>query len=373
MGENRRVATSTQDQQDGRAAVPRSGAVATSARSAEPDAVCAAATELARSVAEQVADTGTVGDHLGVSGDGERLVTHRFACLSRGYRGWHWAVTLARAPRSRTATVCETVLVPGPEAILAPAWVPWSDRLEPGDLGPTDVLPYRPDDPNLEPGFGQADDDDGNDRLAVWELGLGRTRVLGPQGRGEAATRWYTGARGPTADEAVHAAAACSTCGYLIPLAGGLRQVFGVCANVWSASDGQVVSLDHGCGAHSETDTEPAEPPPLPEPILDEIGAAAIVVPREEPAAESGTGETPEPEAAADVTTTVGAEAAPEPEAEPDSEAVPEPEAVPDSEHAADVAMIAGAEAAPDSEAVPEPEVVSGSDGVAGPEPERPW
>ncbi|MEJ2116504.1 MAG: DUF3027 domain-containing protein, partial [Alphaproteobacteria bacterium] len=159
---------------------------------------------------EQVADTGTVGDHLGVSGDGERLVTHRFACLSRGYRGWHWAVTLARAPRSRTATVCETVLVPGPEAILAPAWVPWSDRLEPGDLGPTDVLPYRPDDPNLEPGFGQADDDDGNDRLAVWELGLGRTRVLGPQGRGEAATRWYTGARGPTADEAVHAAAACS-------------------------------------------------------------------------------------------------------------------------------------------------------------------
>ena len=47
------------------------------------------------------------------------LVTHSFACLAKGYRGWRWAVTVARAPRSRTATVCETVLLPGGDAILA--------------------------------------------------------------------------------------------------------------------------------------------------------------------------------------------------------------------------------------------------------------
>jgi hypothetical protein len=37
-------------------------------------------------------------------------------------------------------------------------------------------------------------------------------------------------------------------------LAGSLGRVFGVCTNEWSSSDGAVVSYDHGCGAHSETD-----------------------------------------------------------------------------------------------------------------------
>jgi hypothetical protein len=77
----------------------------------------------------------------------------------------------------------------------------------------------------------------------------------------------------------VHAAAACSTCGYFLPLAGSLRRAFGVCANEWSSSDGRVVSVDHGCGAHSETDVEPPRPVPLPEPILDETGAEVVVLP----------------------------------------------------------------------------------------------
>jgi Protein of unknown function (DUF3027) len=28
--------------------------------------------------------------------------------------------------------------------------------------------------------------------------------------------------------------------------------MFGVCGNVYAPDDGRVVSLDHGCGAHSE-------------------------------------------------------------------------------------------------------------------------
>ena len=31
-----------------------------------------------------------------------------------------------------------------------------------------------------------------------------------------------------------------------------MKQLFGVCANVYAPDDGKVVSLDHGCGAHSE-------------------------------------------------------------------------------------------------------------------------
>jgi hypothetical protein len=246
----------------------------------EPDAVCAAAVDLARRAAESIADPGQVGDHLGVRAEGDRAATHLFASLSKGYLGWQWAVTVARAPRARTATVSETVLVPGAGAVLPPAWVPWSQRLAPGDLGATDGLPYRDDDPYLEPGY-VARGEEEEDRTALWELGLGRVRVLSPEGRRAAAARWYLGDRGPTAEEAVHAAAACSTCGYFMALGGTMRQVFGVCANEWSPSDGRVVSVDHGCGAHSETDVERPEPEPLPEPILDETGAEFVdVTPR---------------------------------------------------------------------------------------------
>ena len=96
-------------------------------------------------------------------------------------------------------------------------------------------------------------------------------------GRDEAAMRWYRGANGPGADEAIHSQAACSSCGYLLALGGSMRQVFGVCANEWSPSDGRVVSMDHGCGAHSETDVEKVEPEPLPAPILDEFGGDLLL------------------------------------------------------------------------------------------------
>jgi hypothetical protein len=257
---------------------------ARAARAPEPDAACAAAVDLARAAAEEDAEPGTVGAHLGVTAEGERLVTHAFAALAKGYRGWRWAVTVARAPRSRTVTVCEVVLLPGTDAILPPAWVPWQERIAPGDLGPADVLPYRADDPFLAPGYSATDEED-EDHAQLWELGLGRVRVLSLEGREAAATRWYTGNHGPTAEEALHAAAPCSTCGFFLPLAGGLRRAFGVCGNEWSPSDGRVVSVDHGCGAHSETDVEVPEPMPLPEPILDETGAEAVALPpRRQPA-----------------------------------------------------------------------------------------
>jgi hypothetical protein len=245
---------------------------------ATPDAICTAAVELARSAAEEVADPGTVGCHLCVASEGDRVVTHFFDCEAKGYRGWRWAVTLSRALRARTATVSEVVLLPGPDAVLAPAWVPWSDRIAPGDLGASDALPFRADDPLLEPGYTATGED--ADEVACWELGLGRIRVLSREGRDAAASRWYLGDRGPTADEAVNALGSCSSCGYFVPVAGTLRQVFGICANEWSPSDGRVVSVDHGCGAHSETDIERSAPQPLPEPILDETGHETIVIDR---------------------------------------------------------------------------------------------
>src|SRR4029079_15402530 len=105
-----------------------------------------------------------------------------------------------------------------------------------GDLGAGDELPYRADDPFLDQGWtGSGDDED--DQVAFVELGLGRAVVLSREGRAAAAERWYRGSHGPTADVAVHAAAPCSSCGYLVHMAGALRQVFGGCAHEWSPSD----------------------------------------------------------------------------------------------------------------------------------------
>ncbi len=231
---------------------------------------------MARAGAEAIAEPGTVGEYLGVKMEGERLATHSFQCAARGYRGWRWAVTVARVARSKKVTICETHLLPGPEAILSPDWLPYAQRLAPGDIGPGDVLPYREEDPRLEPGF-EATGDEDVDAMALWELGLGRPRVLSAEGRDEAAQRWYDGECGPHSPAAEQAKAHCTTCGFYMPLAGALRHTFGVCANAWSPSDGRVVSLDHGCGAHSETDAEAGPERPMTGPIVDDLNDVELV------------------------------------------------------------------------------------------------
>ena len=105
--------------------------------------------DLARDAVVAVVGADQVGGHLGVQAEGERVVTHLFDCADPAYLGWRWAVTVVRAPRAKAVTVSETVLLPGPGALLAPDWVPWQDRLRPGDLGVGDLLPAPPDDERL--------------------------------------------------------------------------------------------------------------------------------------------------------------------------------------------------------------------------------
>ncbi len=235
----------------------------------KPDATLKASVDLARTALADIAEPGSVGEHLGLSMVEERLGTHYFSCASTAYPGWRWAVTVARVPRGKVATVCETNLVPGEGALLSPAWVPYADRLAPGDIGPGDVTPLVVDDPLLQQGF-EATGDDEVDEYAQWELGLGRVRVLSAVGREAAAQRWYEGVGGPRTPLAEKAPAPCATCGYYLPMAGALRTVFGVCANEWSPSDGRVVSRDHGCGAHSEADSDRPDPEVIAPPIVDD-------------------------------------------------------------------------------------------------------
>ena len=87
----------------------------------------------------------------------------------------------------------------------------------------------------------------------VAELGLGRERVLSLEGRDEAAERWLAGDGGPDNQMTQQAPGVCETCGFFVRLQGQLGMLFGVCANAFSASEASVVSVDHGCGAHSKT------------------------------------------------------------------------------------------------------------------------
>src|SRR5699024_11201673 len=108
-------------------------------------------------------------------------------CTQPGYRGWRWAVTMAQPPGESSPTVDEIVLLPGADALVAPTWVPWRERIRPGDLSPGDVLPADEDDPRLVPGYLARDPEPGVDprqaRAVADEIGLGRSRVLSTQGR----------------------------------------------------------------------------------------------------------------------------------------------------------------------------------------------
>lgn len=219
---------------------------------AKPDAVCVGAVEPARDAAIEEAGAAQVGEHLGHSVEGERLVTHYFASTHPGYKGWRWAVTVTRASRAKTVTVNEVVMLPGDVAIVAPVWVPWSDRVKPGDLRPGDLFPTLPEDPRLEPGYTDTTGAPDEVLAVVEELGLGRERVLSPAGREDAAERWYAGDFGPASPIAQAVPFKCNSCGYWIRLADSLGQAFGACANEMAPGEGRVVAYDYGCGAHSD-------------------------------------------------------------------------------------------------------------------------
>jgi len=256
-------------------------------RTREPDQACAEAVDLARDAVVAVVGPDRVGEHLEVQAEGERIVTHLFACEDPAYAGWRWAVTVVRAPRAKGVTVSETVLLPGPGALLAPDWVPWHDRLRPGDLGVGDLLPAPPDDERLVALVVL----EGDDAVTDWYPGEeaepgepagpsepGRSRVLSAIGRDSAAERWYTSEHGPRTPLAHAAPAHCGSCGFFVPLSGELGLLFGGCANAYAPDDGRIVSADHGCGAHSESVVWQAAARSL-VPVIDEFGYDMVDLP----------------------------------------------------------------------------------------------
>ena len=303
--------------------------------------------ELAYEVAVETSERkNAVGDFVGKMDLGSNVTDFRFACTMLGYEGWQWSVTLYHDEDAGRWTVNESSLAPTEDSLLPPPWVPWKDRLRPTDLSVMDSIGTAEDDSRLEYGVkldgiqendesedgsqcakdsenssndennennenseNSADSSDSesayntdnasaesNENLetgeskedfedAVETFRLTRKRVMTAQAIAQTAKRWYAGQHGPKSlSTKIADGKACSSCGFMIPLAGSLGNMFGVCANMWSPDDGRVVALDHGCGEHSEI--APPEPSQLwvqSEPAYDDYHIEIVPqTPREE-------------------------------------------------------------------------------------------
>ena len=303
--------------------------------------------ELAYEVAVETSERkNAVGDFVGKTDLGSNVTDFRFACTMLGYEGWQWSVTLYHDEDAGRWTVNESSLAPTEDSLLPPPWIPWKDRLRPTDLSVMDSIGTAEDDSRLEDGVklegaqennasedgsqcakdsensnnsnngensensvdgenssdsksaynadnASAEDDENLENGeskedfedAVETFRLTRKRVMTAQAIAQTAKRWYAGQHGPKSlSTKIADGKACSSCGFMIPLAGSLGNMFGVCANMWSPDDGRVVALDHGCGEHSEI--APPEPSQLwvqSEPAYDDYHIEIVPqTPREE-------------------------------------------------------------------------------------------
>ena len=83
----------------------------------------------AQAVLAELAEPGSVGDFLGEFEVMKNAIELRFDCTLRGYKNWYWSVVFTQVDKRKEATISEVQLLAGEGALLAPAWVPWAERL----------------------------------------------------------------------------------------------------------------------------------------------------------------------------------------------------------------------------------------------------
>ena len=76
----------------------------------------------------EITREGSVGEFLGREDNEDGSYALIFKCLLSGYPGWQWTVSLAEVDGDEP-TVIEAELLPTEGALVAPDWVPWSQRL----------------------------------------------------------------------------------------------------------------------------------------------------------------------------------------------------------------------------------------------------
>ncbi len=83
---------------------------------------------LARAALGEVTDPADVGELIDVGSPADGVADLRFSCTLGGYTGWAWTVSTAQIAGSEP-TVLEVELLPMEGSLLAPPWVPWTERL----------------------------------------------------------------------------------------------------------------------------------------------------------------------------------------------------------------------------------------------------
>lgn len=86
-------------------------------------------TQLALTALGEVAPAAQIGELVETSEPNEEGVrTLRFTADVPGHPDWFWTVWTAQVDDAEP-TVLECDLLPGEDALLAPAWIPWAERL----------------------------------------------------------------------------------------------------------------------------------------------------------------------------------------------------------------------------------------------------
>ena len=149
------------------------------------------AQNIAREAALADAEFATqVGDFVSVEYDDEnRVATYLFNADIAGYVGWRWCITVAKVDEDATPTVCDVVILPGPDSLLAPDHIPYRERIQPEDIQPGVIVPSVLEDTRLAPGINSLIHDEDLDPAQLFDLGLMRPRVLSIEGRDQASKR----------------------------------------------------------------------------------------------------------------------------------------------------------------------------------------
>ncbi|WP_260855676.1 DUF3027 domain-containing protein [Curtobacterium sp. 9128] len=116
---------------------------------------------LARKALLEVTDESTVGGAVGVTDEGGGVVSYLFANRMPGYPGWRWTVSIAQV-EGDDPTVLEVELMPGDGSLLAPEWVPWSERLAEYRAA-QDGHDHESDDDDDESDEDESDEDESDD------------------------------------------------------------------------------------------------------------------------------------------------------------------------------------------------------------------
>lgn len=125
---------------------------------------------LTRDALLEITPAATVGALSSRVDEGDGVVSLQFLSTMPGYPDWRWTVSVAEV-EGEAPTVLEVELMPGTGAVLAPDWIPWSDRLAEytaakGETsGDVDSADPDEDDSDEDPEDDDLDDESDDDEL----------------------------------------------------------------------------------------------------------------------------------------------------------------------------------------------------------------